>query len=100
MPGAEELRAVRAGMVGDAKRFLGIVEGARMRKMFGALQGERLVRVRREWRVSGELGVAEYLKMKQFYWWVELPAEVAVSRRLVGTVVRYFEAMRERTNLG
>ena len=95
MPGPEELRAVRAGMVGDAERFLGIVEGARMRKMFGALQGERLVRLPREWRESGELGVAEYLKMKQFYWWVELPASVAVSPRLVGTVVRYFEGMRE-----
>jgi uncharacterized protein (TIGR02453 family) len=95
MPGAEELRALRAGMVADAAGFLRVVENAKMKRMFGGLQGERLVRLPREWHAHGGSAVAEYLKMKQFYWWVELPASVAVSPRVLETVVRHFEAMRE-----
>ena len=95
IPGAEELRAVRAGMVAEEEGCFRVGEGKRVARMLGGLEAERLVRVPREWRESGEVGVAEYLKMKQFYWWVELTASVAVSGRLVGMVVRYFEAMRE-----
>lgn len=95
MPGAEELRAVRAGMVADAGRFLKIVGNAKVKKMFGELQGERLVRMPREWRDHEGSAVAGYLKMKQFYWWAELPASVAVSPGVVERVVRHFEAMRE-----
>ncbi|HUO09556.1 MAG TPA: DUF2461 domain-containing protein [Phycisphaerae bacterium] len=95
MPGVEELRAVRSAIVAEPKRFLAVVENAKLRRMFGGLQGERLTRLPKDWQSYAESPVADYLKFKQFYWWVELPASVAVSPRLFGTVVRYFEAMTE-----
>jgi uncharacterized protein (TIGR02453 family) len=95
MPGPEELAALRKAIAAEPKRFLKVVENGALRKMFGALQGERLVRMPKEWRGHEGSAAAEYLKMKQFYWWVELPASVAVSAGVVETVVKHFAALEE-----
>jgi uncharacterized protein (TIGR02453 family) len=92
-PGAEELAALRRGMVSDAAGFLKVVEDRRVAKVMGKLLGERLARVPKGFEEHRESAVAEYLKMKAIYWYVELPVSVALSSRLVGEVARRFELM-------
>ena len=95
MPGPEELQAIRAAIAADPGGFLAMVEARGTRKLFGPLQGEKLSRVPKAWQAHANTAAAGYLKFKQFYWWVELPAAVALTPRLAGVVVRHFRAMRE-----
>jgi uncharacterized protein (TIGR02453 family) len=95
MPGPEELRAIRAAIAADAKGFLAIMEDAKIRRLFGPLQGERLARLPKPWQAHGGSPVAEYLKRKQFYWYVELPAAVALTPRLGGVLMRHFRVVSE-----
>jgi uncharacterized protein (DUF2461 family) len=95
MPGPEELQAIRAAIAADPKRFLGIVEDPKIQKLFGPLQGESLKRLPQPWQAYADSPAAAYLKLKQFYWWVELPAALALTPRLPGVVIRHFRAMAE-----
>jgi uncharacterized protein (TIGR02453 family) len=93
MPGPEELQAIRAAIAGDPRGFLKVFEDPAMRKRFGPLQGEKLVRLPKPFQMRVGLPAAEYLKYKQFYWYVELPTAVALTARLPGVLVRHFQAM-------
>ena len=93
MPGPEELQALRTGIAKDAKKFLGLVNDPKLRKLFGPLQGEKLKRLPKAWEAEAESPIAEYLKFKQLYWYVELPAAVALTPRLEGVLLRHFEAI-------
>jgi uncharacterized protein (TIGR02453 family) len=89
MPGPEELRAIRDAIAKDGRGFLKVVEGRQRR--FGAMQGEKLKRMPKDWEEHVGTRVEAYLKFKQFYWWVELPAKAAVGKGLEGAVVKHFE---------
>jgi len=93
MPGPEELQAIRAAIAADPKGFLGLVEGRGTKKLLGPLQGERLTRLPKTWQAHADSPAAEYLKCKQFYWYVELPAAVALTPQLPTALLRYFKAM-------
>lgn len=95
MPGPEELQAIRAAIAADPKGFLGIIEDAKLRRQFGPLRGESLKRLPKPWQAYAESPYAGYLKFKQFYWWVELPAALALTPRLPGVLIRHFQAMTE-----
>jgi uncharacterized protein (TIGR02453 family) len=95
MPGPDELRAIRTAIAADPKRFLAILD--RPKKLFGQLQGERLTRLPKPWQSHTESPAADYLKFKQFYWWAELPASLALAPKLKlpNTLIRYFQAMSD-----
>jgi uncharacterized protein (TIGR02453 family) len=93
LPGPEELQAIRAAIAADAERFLAIFEARGKRRLLGALQGERLIRLPKAWQAHADSPAADYLKFKQFYWYVELPASLALTPRLPGALIRYFQAM-------
>jgi uncharacterized protein (DUF2461 family) len=95
MPGPEELKAIRDAIAKDAKGFLTIVEHRQRRKMFGTLQGEKLTRLPKPLQEHAASPVAEYLKHKQFYWWVELPAQTALGPSLPTVLLRHFEVMAD-----
>jgi uncharacterized protein (TIGR02453 family) len=95
MPGPEELNAIRSAIAADPKRFLSIAESPKLKKLFGPLEGERLKRLPKPWQAHADSPAASYLKFKQFYWWAELPASLALSPRLPGTLFRYFLAMSD-----
>ena len=94
-PGPEELQAIRAAIASDQKGFLRMVEDRKIQRLFGPLQGERLTRLPKAWQAQVGSPVAAYLKFKQFYWWVELPATVALTPRLPAVLMRHFHAMTE-----
>jgi uncharacterized protein (TIGR02453 family) len=93
MPGPEELAALRKAIAENPKTFLAAVEDRKIKKMFGALLGEKLARTPKGWENQSASPVAEYLKHKQFYWWVELPAELALTSRLEEQLAKHFEAL-------
>jgi uncharacterized protein (TIGR02453 family) len=93
MPEREELTAIRTAIAANPKRFLATFETPKLKKLFGPLQGNRLTRLPKPWQSHADSPAAEYLKFKQFYWWIELPASLALSPRLPGTLFRHFEAM-------
>ena len=93
MPGPEELQAVRQAIAKDPRKFLAVVEDKTIRRLLGSLQGEKLVRLPKVFHASADSAVAEWLKFKQFYWWVELPSSLALTPRLPGVLLRYFQAL-------
>lgn len=95
MPGPEELQAIRAAIAATPQEFLAIVENPKLGKIFGPLQGQRLVRLPKPWQEFAASPASEYLKYKQFYWYVELPPSQALSSRLPGVLIRHFRAMNE-----
>ena len=53
----------------------------------------RITRLPKAWQARADSPAAAYLKFKQFYWYVELPASVALTKRLPEVLVRHFRAM-------
>ena len=93
MPGPEELLAIRTAIAADPKGFLAVIKDPKIHKLFGPLQGERLIRFPKPWQAHTDSPAAEYLKYKQFYWYLELPASLATTPRLPGVLIRHFRAM-------
>lgn len=95
MPGPEELAAVRAAIVEDPKRFLAHVNDRKVAKTMGALRGDRLARPPKGFDAHADSPVADHLKLKQLYWYIELPAAVALSPRIRKAVVDRFKLMAD-----
>jgi len=93
MPGPEELHTMREAIAADPQKFLQLAEDRNTRKLFGPLQGERLTRLPKAWQSHAASPAAEYLKFKQLYWYVELPASLALTPQLPTVLTRYFRAM-------
>jgi uncharacterized protein (TIGR02453 family) len=95
MPGPEELSAVRAAIVEDPETFLARVNDRKLSKSMGVLRGERLARPPKGFDAHADSAVGDHLKFKQLYWFVELPAEVALSGGVRKAVVDRFKLMAE-----
>jgi uncharacterized protein (TIGR02453 family) len=95
MPGPEELLAIRSAIAARPAEFLKLLSNPSTRKMFGALQGESLKRLPKPWQKHADAPEAEHLKRKQFFWWIELPASIALTPRLPAILTRHFRAMHE-----
>jgi uncharacterized protein (TIGR02453 family) len=91
MPLPEDLNAVRSHMFENSKAFLRIVENTGFRRTFGAVEGEKLVRVPRGF--PSDTAVSEYLKHKQFLAARDFPPEDATSPRFYKTLIETFKAM-------
>ena len=89
MPGPKVLRAVREEIAASPRRFLSILEERRFRTAFGKLEGEALQSMPRGF--SADLPAAEYLKYKQFLFAKAFPPRLALSSRLLPTVLDCFE---------
>jgi uncharacterized protein (TIGR02453 family) len=92
-PGPEELAAIRKVIAADPLPFLKLVRNAKLRKTMGEIAGDRLARLPRGFEPYADSDAAEYLRMKQLYWYVELPVSVALSSKLVNQVVDRFKLM-------
>jgi uncharacterized protein (TIGR02453 family) len=83
-PGPEELRKIRHFIAGNHNLFRTSI------KLMGSLQGSTLTRVPKGF--NAEHAAADLIKKKQWYWWVELPLELATSRKLKSEIVKRFRA--------
>jgi uncharacterized protein (TIGR02453 family) len=91
MPGAPELRAIRARVADRWQDLKAIVERREFKKLFGGLQGEKLSRAPQGY--APDHPAIEYLRYKQFLAWLTEPAAFAESAKLFPRLLTAFAAM-------
>jgi uncharacterized protein (TIGR02453 family) len=90
-PGPEQLLKIRRFIADNHKLFRREING------MGSLQGSTLTRVPKGF--DAEHPAAELIKMKQWYWWVELDPALATSPKLKGEIAKRFRAMAPMVEL-
>jgi uncharacterized protein (TIGR02453 family) len=88
-PGPEQLRKIRHFLAENDKVFRS--SAAKLKRLMGPVQGTTLQRVPKGF--AAEHPAVDLIKMKQWYWWVELDAKLATSPKLKAEVVKRFRAM-------
>ena len=90
-PGPEQLLKIRRFIAENHKLFRG------KNKLMGPLQGSTLTRVPKGF--DAEHPAADLIKMKQWYWWVELDVALATSPKLKGEIVKRFRSIAPMVEL-
>jgi uncharacterized protein (TIGR02453 family) len=90
-PGPEQLLKIRHLIAGNHNLF------RTSNKLMGSVQGTTLQRVPKGF--NAEHPAADLIKMKQWYWWVELPASLATSPKLKEEIAKRFRAMAPMVEL-
>ena len=91
MPDPETLRAIRNCLGERHADFRRLTGSARVRKLFGELQGDRLSRVPKGF-LPDHPG-ADLLRFKQYLLYIELPPEIATTPELFAETLKRFQAM-------
>lgn len=91
MPNPDYLRAVRLHMMDNQARWEKLVSGKAMEKAVGRIQGDKLTRPPKGYPAD-HAGI-EWIKHKQWYFWVELDPETATSAAGVKEVASRFKLM-------
>jgi uncharacterized protein (TIGR02453 family) len=90
MPDSDQLKKIRKAISEHSEEFLSIVKSNSFKKTFGKLQGEMLQRVPKGY--APDHPMAEWLKHKQFFVWVEWPEARASKKVFTKQVAGAFEA--------
>lgn len=91
LPSAETLTAIRHHIAQRHEEFRRITEARAVRRLFGELQGEQLVRVPKGFCANHP--AADLLRFKQYLLYVELPPDLAPTPALYGEVLKHFHTM-------
>jgi len=94
-PGPEQLLKLRHYLADNDKEFR--AAAARLKKLMGTLKGETLQRVPKGF--STDHPAADLIKMKQWYWWVELDLKIATTPKLKAEVLKRFRVMAPMIDL-
>lgn len=89
MPEPALLRAVREHIAAHPQKFLSLVEGPRFRKAFGELEGEQLKSMPKG--ISADHAAGKYLRYKQFLFGELYQPKLALTARLLPTILNCFE---------
>jgi len=87
----ETLRLVRSHLLENWDELTVLLKNRALKTAAGELQGERLSRPPKGY--PADHAAIELIKAKQWYFWRELPAELALSAKLVDEVAGRFEKM-------
>jgi uncharacterized protein (TIGR02453 family) len=90
MPDPEQLLAVRKAICDQPAAFTKLANDRALLKALGSLQGQKLARVPKGYDVDSP--AAEWLKFKQLYYYIELPAKVACTPKVTSEVLMRFKA--------
>ena len=96
MPGPDELLAVRSHLVEHHQRLHGILKSRQLRSLMGELKGEKLTRVPRGFPCDHP--AADLIRMKEWYVFAQLDAELATTPKLYGELWKRFRAMTPLSN--
>jgi uncharacterized protein (TIGR02453 family) len=91
VPDSATQRALRQHIAGNWEEFQAITKERGFKKMFGGLQGERLVRLPSGY--SADHPAIEVLRQKQFFVSRTEPPELAEDSKLFGRLLALFKAM-------
>lgn len=89
----DDLYVLREHIAAQPERFNELLAKPSFRNKYGALQGERNVRLPKEFRAAAE--VCPHILNKQFFYMAELPVQHVVSPSLVQKVMEHFDAAAE-----
>jgi uncharacterized protein (TIGR02453 family) len=95
IPGPDELAAVRHAIADDPDTFLAHVNDRKLARSLGPLRGEHLARPPKGFDAHAGSPIAQHLKARQLYWYVELPADVALAPGVRRAVVDRFKRMAD-----
>lgn len=90
MPDGDQLKRIRKAIATQPDRFLSIIGQKNFKKIFGTLQGQKLKRVPQGYEPDHPM--AEWLKHKQFFVWVEWPETICLKEKFVDDVAGVFES--------
>lgn len=90
MPDSDQLKEIRRAIADQSERFLSILHHPRFKRRFRNIQGEKLQRVPQGYQPDHPM--AEWLKQKQFFVWVEWPESKCLKTRFVFEVADIYEA--------
>ena len=90
MPDSDQLKKIRRAIADRPEQFLSIMKQGNFKKTFGTLQGEKLQRVPQGYDPGHSM--AEWLKHKQFFLWVEWPETKCLKEKFVDEVAALFKA--------
>jgi uncharacterized protein (TIGR02453 family) len=91
MPAPENLAAVRNRIAERHAEFRKIVQAKPLHRLLGNLYGEQLSRVPKGFATDHP--AADLLRYKQFFFYTELPVELATSNTMQTEIRKRFEAM-------
>jgi len=91
MPGPQQLSAVRGAIADAHETFRKVVTARPLRTRLGELQGEKLARVPRGF--APDHPAAEFLRMKQFYFYKALPPKSATVPGLERQICASFRTL-------
>lgn len=90
-PDSGQLFAVRTRIASQHRKLRNIIGSNEFKRLFGKMEGEQLSRMPRGFPENHP--AADLLRYKQYLAWVELPAAVAKTSKLLPETVRYFSGM-------
>ena len=90
-PGPDQLRLIRSHIAENATRFEKLVTSRALVASLGPLQGEKLSRPPKGFDPGTPGG--EYLKAKQWYHYIELDADLALSGSIVDELTSRFKQL-------
>jgi len=90
MPDNEQLKHIRSAIASHSDQFLSIVGHPKFKKIFGKLEGEKLQRAPKGYEPDHPM--AEWLKYKQFFVWIEWPESKCLKESFVTEVAEVYKA--------
>jgi uncharacterized protein (TIGR02453 family) len=91
MPGPPDLLTVRDAIAADEKGFRKLLAAPKLKRVMGEIQGQRLARVPKGFDPNHT--AADLVRLKQFYLYVTLPADTALTKDIRRAVVDRFRLM-------
>lgn len=82
MPGTDELRAIRRGILADLAGFKRACGGKALVKSMGEMRGAELTRLPKGFESAEGSGAEAWVRRKQFFYWAESPVAMAMDRNL------------------
>lgn len=89
MPDNDQLKKIRSAIAGHSDQFLTIVRLPKFKKIFGKLEGEKLQRVPKGYEPDHPM--AEWLKHKQFFVWIEWPESKCLKEKFVAEIAEVYK---------
>ena len=86
----DDLYVLREHIAAQPEQFNALLAAPAFSNTYGALQGERNVRIPKEFREAAE--VCPHILNKQFFYMAELPVQHVVSPSLIKEVMKCFDA--------
>ena len=90
MPDGDQLKNIRRSIDANADRFLSILRSKKFISTFKQLEGEKLKRIPKGY--DADHPMAEWLKQKQFFVWVEWPEASCRREEFINKVAAVYEA--------